>query len=249
MHSRAISRTWRQILHPTFRSVFMTGVAAALVTLLVLISGLYSVWPESLDFSVQNYDQWMWGTQWIGSAINGMNNIVNEWIIQLTFIPIVLLCSYFLFPPVAVVVMGIFLDKIVHAVEEEYYPGNMATRHVGLSESVVGGLRLALLMILLNLLALIPYIVLLFTTGGIGTMILYLAINGYLLGRENFELVASGHMDIKEVRIQRKRFQSKIFTSGVLISAMFIVPFVNILAPIVATAFMTHVFHRLQEDI
>jgi len=249
MHSRAISRTWKQILHPTFRGVFMTGVAAALVTLLVLVSILYSVWPESLDFSVQNYDDWMWGTQWIGSAINGLNAIINDWIIELTFIPVILLSSYFLFPPVAIVVMGIFLDKIVFAVEEEYYPGSMATRHVGLSESIIGGMRLAALMILLNLLALIPYIFLLFTTGGIGTMILYLAINGYLLGRENFELVASGHLQVEGIRVQRKRFQTKIFTSGVLISAMFIVPFVNILAPIVATAFMTHVFHRLQEDI
>jgi CysZ protein len=58
-------------------------------------------------------------------------------------------------------------------------------------------------------------------------------------------MVAIRHMDAREVRRFRKRYSGKIFIAGAMIAVLFAIPFVNILAPIVGTAMMTHIYHNL----
>ncbi|MEE8173132.1 MAG: EI24 domain-containing protein, partial [Alphaproteobacteria bacterium] len=69
---------------------------------------------------------------------------------------------------------------------------------------------------------------------------------GVLLGREFFEIVAPRRMDFKAVRQLRRKHRIKLFVSGIVIALLFTVPLVNLIAPIVATAFMVHIFHGLR---
>ena len=46
MLATAFNRTWAQLLHPKFRTVFLMGVLGAATTLAVLIYCLYEFWPE-----------------------------------------------------------------------------------------------------------------------------------------------------------------------------------------------------------
>jgi uncharacterized protein involved in cysteine biosynthesis len=66
-----------------------------------------------------------------------------------------------------------------------------------------------------------------------------------LLGREFFEIVAPRRMDFKAVRQLRRKHRIKLFVSGVVIALLFTIPLINLIAPIVATAFMVHIFHGL----
>ena len=78
--------------------------------------------------------------------------------------------------------------------------------------------------------------------------VLYFIINGVLLGREFFEIVALRRMNFAAVRKLRRKHRIKIFVSGVVIALLFSIPLINLIAPIVATAFMVHIFHGLRES-
>jgi CysZ protein len=43
----------------------------------------------------------------------------------------------------------------------------------------------------------------------------------------------------------RNRFAGRIFLGGVVIAGLFALPLVNLVAPVVATAFMLHIFEAL----
>ncbi len=228
----AFNRTYKQLLHPAFRKVFFIGALAATATLVVLLAGLIYIWPESYITG------WAWLDRMLADA--------GDWLITLTFIPVAIMAIYFLFPPVAIMVMGTFLDQVVAAVEGEYYPSHIAQRQSKFSETFLSALRLGSMMLLLNILAFIPYILLFFMTGGLGSLALYLVINGYLIGREYFELVASGHHQMRDAQQLRRLNRGQVMWAGIAITGLFMVPFLNILAPIIGASVMTHIYHDLR---
>jgi uncharacterized protein involved in cysteine biosynthesis len=94
--------------------------------------------------------------------------------------------------------------------------------------------------IVLNLLALPLYV---FMPGL--NFFVFLGLNGYLFGRQYFEVVALRRLDMAATRAVRHRFGVRIFAGGVVIAGLFAMPFVNLLAPVIATAFMVHLCARL----
>jgi hypothetical protein len=68
----------------------------------------------------------------------------------------------------------------------------------------------------------------------------YLALNGYLLGREYFELVAGQRLPPREMRRLRREQRGRLWLAGVVIAAMLMIPGFNLVAPVVAIAFMVH---------
>ena len=76
--------------------------------------------------------------------------------------------------------------------------------------------------------------------------ILSLAVNGYLVGREYFEAVAWRYLPRPEADRLRRRRRGDVWLCGVLIVLLLTIPVVNFLVPIVATAFMVHVYKRLR---
>ncbi|PCI64347.1 MAG: hypothetical protein COB37_01860 [Kordiimonadales bacterium] len=233
MIGTALNRTWQQMLHPKFRSVFLTAILAAAATLGLLVFVLDLYWPTSFTVEPGWFD-WEWF-----NGFSGTISAAGFWFLTS-------MASYLLFPPVVTLVMGLLIDKIATAVEEEHYPNRLGTRDVPYGDIIVSALKLALLMITVNLIALIPYIILFFM-GGFGFIILFVAINGFLLGREYFEMVALRHMDRRAVAHFRVQHGGRIFVVGAMVAGMFLVPFLNILAPIVGAAVMTHIFHNLPE--
>jgi len=223
MLATAFNRTWAQLLHPKFRTVFMMGAFAAAATLAILIYCLYEFWPEG------------YSTGW-------------EWLDTGGFTFIATIATYILFPPIATSVMSLMADQVADAVEEEYYPHRIGRRKVSIGDILISAIKLTLLIIILNLLALIPYIFLLVATAGAGALALFLMVNGYLLGREYFEMVAMRHLPRKELHRMRKQHSGKIFVTGFIIAGMFLIPVVNLLAPIVGAALMTHRFQFLIDE-
>jgi len=152
----------------------------------------------------------------------------------------VLALSWLLYPAVVTLIMSLFLEHVAAAVEALDYPGNGPPRRQPIRETLGAMLRLTGLTLLVNLLALPAYLLL----PGIN-LFLFLALNGYLLGREYFEVVALRRLDAAATRAARNRFGLRVFLGGVLIAALFALPLVNLVAPVVATAFMLHLFEAL----
>ncbi len=143
--------------------------------------------------------------------------------------------AWFIFPAVAAAIAGIFADEVIDTVEAKHYPALPPARPVPVLVAVGDGLKLAAIALLVNVVALpllvIPPVYVLFTW----------VVNGWLLGREYFEMVAFRRMDRATAHEVRRR-HNRIFTiAGVIIAVCLTIPFVNLLAPVLGAAFMVHV--------
>jgi CysZ protein len=149
---------------------------------------------------------------------------------------------WFLFPAVAIGVISAYMDRIVAAVEARRYPQALASaRPLGWARGALLGLRSSLRVLLYNLIALPFYVVLLFT--GVGTVLLFVAVNGIAFGRDLGEMVAARHLDRGETREWLRATRSDRALMGVIVTGVFLLPIVNLLAPVLGAAMATEMFH------
>ena len=163
-----------------------------------------------------------------------------NWLVDLLGGVAVLGLTWLLFPAALTLIMSFYLERVAAAVEAVDYPGLGPPRPQPWGEIISITLRLTSLTLLLNLLALPIYLL----APGIN-LFLFLALNGYLFGRGYFEVVALRRLDVGEARRVRNRFAGRVFLGGVMIAGLFALPFVNLVAPVIATAFMLHLFEAL----
>ena len=203
---------------PTFRRVLAAslgatiGMMAALLGLAFWASGFI---PE-------------FGWQWVNATI--------DWLLGLGLV----IGSVFLILPVSAIFVGLFLDRVAEAVEVKHYADGPKGRSQPFWPGVWTGLRFALVLVGVNILALFFYVAL----PGLNLAI-FLGVNGYLLSREYFELAGHRLLPPGEVTRLRRRNRGKVMAAGVLIAALMLVPVINLVAPLFGTALMVHEFRRL----
>jgi CysZ protein len=136
---------------------------------------------------------------------------------------------WFLFPAIAIGVVSAYMDRVVAAVESRHYPASAETaRPIGMMTGALLGLRSSLRLLVYNLVALPFYLLLLIT--GIGTVLLFVLVNGVALGRDLGEMVALRHLDRRDVREWLRSTRGDRAVLGMIAAALFIVPIVNLLA-------------------
>jgi len=145
--------------------------------------------------------------------------------------------SYFLFPITFPIISSLFLNKICTHMEKEHYPLTKPLNILSMSEALFSSLKFVTLAVTLNLLCLVLYLI-----PVIGFLI-YFLLNSYLFGREYFEMISHRYNDPKETKILRKKHRFKVLFIGLMITFMFILPIVNLLAPIMATVLAVHFYH------
>lgn len=145
--------------------------------------------------------------------------------------------------PVAALFASLYLDRVADAIEARSYPADPKAPGMTWATGIGASLRLAGLVILTDLLLLPADAV----PPGVGEVLTVLA-NGLLLGREYFELAALRHLQRGAADALRKRNPGRIFASGLIISALTVVPFANFIAPLFGAALMTHLFKRLSRE-
>ena len=182
---------------------------------------------------------------WLG--ISALDDTRLSWLRYLVSIAAglgVVVLSWFLYPAAISVVIGFFLEEVAAAVEARHYPNLPPAREQPLREAVVGGLRFAVWALLVNLLAL-PVILVATFLPPLNLVVFY-GLNGYLLSREYFDQVALRRLDERQARRLRRAFGARIFGAGVIVAVLLTIPLVNLVAPVVATAFMLHLFEDLR---
>lgn len=152
---------------------------------------------------------------------------------------VTLALGWFLFRIVAMLVMGIFSDEVVEVVERKYYPAAATqARKVGFGRGLRLGLASTGRAIGYNLLAAPLYIGLLVT--GVGLVAALVGVNGLLLGRDLQDMVMARHMhDGMMAPLPR----GTRIALGVIVAVLFLVPFVNFLAPVIGAAMAVHLTH------
>ncbi|RHW19022.1 hypothetical protein D1610_02510 [Sphingomonas gilva] len=157
-------------------------------------------------------------------------------------IVLLLLSLWLLFRAVAIAVLGLFAEDVVIAVEERHYADTLASaRAPRWSTAVRMSIASALRAVLFNLLASPIYLALLIT--GIGTAIAFAIVNGWLLGRDFGEMVAVRHMPREAVGAWLATTRLRRFLLGLVVTGLFVVPGVNLFAPILGAAMAAHLFH------
>ena len=228
MIARAFLRALDQLFDPGFRKVFLIGIVGATAVFAALVYILSGLMPDGLVLS-----DWDW-----------LNDSLN-WIAGYAIYPVMFIVGWLFFPAFATMFMGLFLDDVVDAVEARHYPGYEAPRRLTAWESFVAAARMGLMVIFYNLLALPLYLILIFTA--VGPFILYVILNGFLLGREYFELVAMRHFQGADVKALRRAIRDRVFLTGVVITLLYIIPVVNLAAPLLGAAMMVHIFHGARQ--
>ncbi|MDF2493614.1 MAG: hypothetical protein K0S66_548 [Sphingomonas sp.] len=178
----------------------------------------------------------------------GVNRLLEGWtyngsLAAAAALVISVLAMWLMFRAVAIAIVGLYADTIVAAVESRHYPRALATAHdVPMAQSMRMGLASAGRFVGINLLLVAAYLVLLAT--GIGTAALFLAVNAWLLGRDLSDMVAARHMSPAEMPAWRRQTMARRFLLGLAVTGLFLIPFLNILAPVLGAAMATHFYHR-----
>lgn len=209
----AIAKSFRQLSDPYMWRI----VVASFIGSLLVLSGLTGVF---------------W---WLLAHYN----LFGAWVFEVLGGLLAVFLAYLLFPTVAGILTSFGLDRVMEIVEAEHYPDRPAPRRQPLWEVVWEALKLTVIIVVFNILAMFLYIPLWFLGFG---MAMYYLLNGYLLGREFFEMVALRRLTPPEVKALRHRQRRRIFLAGLIIAVGFTVPILNFFMPILAACFMVHVF-------
>lgn len=221
---RALLLSLAQLADARVLRVLAKSVAVTLV-LFVLFGG--ATWWIAAQLA-------SWAIGWRGAALTGALALV-----------LTALVLWLAFRAVAVAVVGVFADDVVEAVERRHYPHALAAaRPVGLARSVRMGLGSAGRFVGVNLLLLPVYFGLLAT--GIGAPALFFAVNGWLLGRDLGDMVAARHLPPAALRGWRKATGGRRFLLGLAGTGLFVVPGLNLVAPVLGAAMATHMFHGVR---
>ncbi len=211
-----LARAFAVLGEPRARSVLLLGVGLSLLTLLGLLVGVGAL----LAWAAET------GYLWLDRVVEVLGVLGTA------------VVAWFLFPAVVVAVSSLFLERVVDVVEERHHPALPPPRPVPLLEAAGSGLKLLGASLLLNVLALPLYFV------PLVNLPVWLLLNGWLIGREYAELVGLRRLDGPALVEARRRQRLTFLLSGAVIALLLAVPVLNLVAPVVGAAFMTHRFHR-----
>jgi uncharacterized protein involved in cysteine biosynthesis len=225
MIAGALRQALVQLPDPSFRQVLLRSLLIS-VGIFVLLAA--AIW-YGITFIPDGGHGWI---DWVVGFASGIGFFV---------------LMFLLFPVVMTAAIGLFLDDIAEAVERRWYPDETPGRALAFWPALWGSLRFLGVVLLVNLVLLPLYAVLLFFPP-----LLYglsLLVNGWLVSREYFEQIAWRYLSHDEATRMRLRFRGDLWLCGVVIVLLLTIPLVNFLVPIVATAFMVHVYKRLRARV
>ncbi|MDQ7072112.1 MAG: EI24 domain-containing protein [Rhodobacterales bacterium] len=216
-----------QIGDPRFRRVLFIGIALTFALLVSIYAAF--LWliggtgPDSYTFPLIGEVTWLKDLiSWSSFAL-------------MTFL------SVFLMVPVASSITSMFLEDVAQAVEDKHYPHLPPADKVGFSTAARDTLSFLGLLIVANFFAVFLYIMI-----PAAALFIFWGLNGFLLGREYFQLVAMRRIGRKNAKILRKRHKGTIWLAGILMAMPLSIPLVNLAIPIIGAATFTHLFHMLK---
>ncbi|MEL6645922.1 MAG: EI24 domain-containing protein [Pseudomonadota bacterium] len=216
-----------QIGDPRFRRVLFIGLG---LTIALLIA-VYAVFLGVLNWFLPDTVTipWLGEVNWVDDLLSGAS------------ILFMLFLSVFLMVPVASAFTSLFLDDVADAVEARHYSSLTPAPRVSFAEGLRDSVNFLGVLIVANILALVGYLFL-----GPLAPLGFIALNGFLLGREYFQLIALRRLGREGAKAARRRHAVQIWAAGALMAAPLTIPIVNLLVPVLGAATFTHLFHRLE---
>lgn len=218
---RSLLRAAGQLHDPAFLRVVFTAILGSLLLFAGLIAGFGWLLANTALFDIG----------WLDTGVDLLGGLSS------------LFLAWMMFPAAMVALSSLMLDGIVEAVERRHYPHLPPARAIPFWRSLLESVKFLGLVLLLNLVALPLYFV-----PGVN-LVVYLLVNGYLIGREYYELVAIRRLNPAGVRYLRQREKLRLFAAGIIIAFISSLPIVNLVVPVLAAAFMVHLFEEIRRDL
>lgn len=208
-----------QMDDPAFKRVFWRALLGALAVYLVLAFGTWLLLSRTTFFD----NGWL---EWAVHLLGGLAAFV---------LPL------FLFPAMAGLIISVYVEEISRAVEARHYPDLPPPPGASVGQSMRAALRFTAVALGLNLVALvlvywIPVI----------NVIVFVLLNGWLLGREYFEAVGLRRADLAEVSALRLASRTRLWFAGAVVALLSGIPVLNLAAPVIGTALFVHEFEALR---
>lgn len=219
-----MARGWADLLRPSVLRLVLIGITLTIGLFVALQAAIF--WAFRL---------WMPGgftLPWLGQIEFGQ---VFSWG-SLALFPVM---GIFLMGPVAAGFSGLFAETVADKVEAIHYPHRRGTSLDfldGLLESAA--VVAAMLGVLVLSLILTPFL-------GPFAPILFVGANGWLLGREFFQMAARRHLPEGPAHDLRRANSGRVTATGVLVAVGLVIPIVNIAVPLLAAAAFTHLFQMI----
>jgi uncharacterized protein involved in cysteine biosynthesis len=229
---KSFSLAAAQLFHPSLRRYVLGGIVSAAVVFALLWAGVWWI-LSGFDLTELPFISWL----------DSFSGTLFDWIAGVLFVTTLVSVTLLLYPGTVIIIASLFLDQVADAVETRHFPNLPPARPQNISEVVIQSVRFTTVMVVLNIAALPIYAVLFFLPP-LNIAFFYL-LNGYLIGREYFELVALRRLAPKTARKLRKNSRGSLLISGAILTLLMTIPIVNLIAPVFGAAFMTHLFHRL----
>ncbi|TCO73950.1 EI24 domain-containing protein [Rhodovulum euryhalinum] len=222
----AFLKTLGQFGDRAFRKVLLLGIGLSVLLLALVYAAVFLLigWLLPDSFTLP----WIGEVQWVDDLASGASLVL------------MLVLSIFLMVPVASAFIGIFLDDVAEAVEARHYPDLPKVAPIPVLDQIRDAVGFFGVVVAVNLVALVAY----FLVGPFAP-ILFWAVNGFLLGREYFQMAAMRRLGRKGAVALRKRHGLMVFAAGLLMAVPLSLPLVNLVIPILGAAVFTHLVNRL----
>ncbi len=216
-----------QISDPKFMRVFFLGIGLTLAIFLAFSFSVMSLISylgiAAMDVEIDS------GLAWLTGGFVGIGGFL-----------LFGLMSVFLMVPVASAITSLFLDQVATAVEDKHYPHLPDAQNVPLYEGLKDTVNFLGVLIAANAAAVILYLLLPFFSP-----LIFWALNGFLLGREYFQIVAMRRLGRQRAIEFRKQHSREVWFAGCLMAVPLSIPLINLAIPVLGAATFTHVYHRL----
>jgi len=221
------AKALRQLTDPRFMRVLFFGIALTIALLFgtyaLFLGVINSFAPDTLNIPFVGEVTWVKDLLGWGSVL------------------FMMFLSFFLMIPVASAFTGLFLEDVAQAVERKHYPDLPPAPRIPFRENLVDTLNFLGLLIGANIVALLLY-----ATLTVFAPLAFWALNGYLLGREYFQIAAMRRLGRLRAKDLYKHHRWEVWMAGTLMSVSLTIPLVNLLIPILGAATFTHLYHRLE---
>ncbi len=213
---------------------FLKVLAGALAVMLVL-TGPFLVLFAALAWLIELVAPASLSLPWLGEV--GFLGVFTEGLVSKTS----WVFWTYVMAPVAIAVMGLFLESVVDAVEARHYPALAKVRHRSLLAMAAYAVKFFAMMLAVSAGALIASLF-----AGFLAPVVFVAANGYLIGREYYETVALRRVSEREAARLSRRNLPVLWAMGVILALAMNVPWLNLVVPLVGVAAYTHLYHRLK---
>jgi len=210
----------KSILKLTFVSLFLS--------LLILSSLLIAFWNALPSVS------WV-KVLFLGSLDKVLNSI---WIFIMSSLFV------FLYPPFSTIVSGFFLESISKKTQKIL--GNNCKGSISFLGGVIAGIRILGLTTLIFIVIILLKII--FSLNIYFTIFLQILAAGYILGKEYYEIIALQIFPYNTVSLFRKKNFLAINICGLICTFFFLLPILNLLAPIISIITMTTLINKLNKN-